>query len=110
MVEHNAKLPTGGLTVGQVCRRIPGARGGAGVCPSTVSRWITVGCPARSGVRVKLKATRAGGRWLIDPDDLQAFFDALGSPTTTTTAPTRTDRQRKQAAERAASELARRGA
>jgi hypothetical protein len=48
---------------------------------------------------------------LIDPADLQAFFDALGATTpSTATTPAQSDSQRKKAAERAARELARRGA
>lgn len=64
------------LTVSQVCRRYPG-KGAASISPSTVTRWILRGCPARDGTRVKLTATRAGARWLIDPADLDAFFARL---------------------------------
>jgi hypothetical protein len=39
------------LTVSQVCRRLPGARGARHVTPSTVTRWILLGCPARDGIR-----------------------------------------------------------
>lgn len=78
------------LTIGQICSRITGARGARRVSPSTVSRWIAEGCPGRCGGRIKLRATRAGGRWLVDPADLDAFFAALGAdPTDTpTTSPT----------------------
>ena len=66
------------LTVAQVCGRLPGARGAERVSPATVTRWILTGCPSRRGERVRLRATRVGSRWLIDPDDLDAFFKALG--------------------------------
>ena len=51
------------LTISQVCRRFPGARGARHVTPSTVTRWIVAGCPSRTGERVRLAATRVGGRW-----------------------------------------------
>ncbi|MBA4192395.1 MAG: hypothetical protein C0467_30880 [Planctomycetaceae bacterium] len=108
-----ATLTSGFLTVSQICRSIPGARGNRGMSPSAVTRWIVKGCPGRSGVRVKLPATRVGSRWLIDPTDLDAFFAALAA--TDTVAPatpqkSRTATQRREASERAARELERRGA
>lgn len=72
------------LTISQVCRRLPGARGAEHVTPSTVTRWILHGCPARSGSRVRLNATRAGGRWLVLPADLDRFFTALADESDTT--------------------------
>lgn len=67
------------LTVSQVCRAYPGCRGKPSLCPSTVTRWILRGCPSLNGERVKLHASRVGGRWLIAPSDLEAFFTALRS-------------------------------
>ena len=64
------------LTVSQVCRRYPGKVTGS-ISPSTVTRWILLGCMARDGTRVRLTATRAGSRWLIDPVDLDTFFARL---------------------------------
>ena len=77
------------VTVGDVCARLPGSRGAKRVSPSSITRWIQKGCPARNGERVKLKATRAGGRWLIDPEDLKTFFDRLGAepPVSATNSP-----------------------
>ena len=102
------------LTVSQVCRSLPGARGNGRVSPSTVTRWILVGCPARNGQRVRLAATRAGSRWLIRPADLEAFFAALAAtepvPQSPTTPKSRTTAQRQAASEGAARELERRGA
>lgn len=101
------------LTVSQVCRRLPGARGAKNVTPSTVTRWILEGCPSRAGERVKLNATRAGARWLIAPADLDQFFAALKgdiSDTTPPTLPTRTPTQSRKASERAVRELEKRGA
>jgi len=99
------------LTVPQVCRRIPGARGNEGVSPSTITRWILSGCPARNGTRVRLAATRAGSRWLIRAADLDAFFAALAATDPSPPPPpTRSDTQRLAASARAAAELKRRGA
>jgi hypothetical protein len=66
-------------TVSQICSRLPGARGAWRVSPATVTRWISVGCPARDGRCVRLAATRCGGRWLVFQSDLEAFFAALGA-------------------------------
>lgn len=67
------------LTLSQVCSRLPGARGAHRVAPSTITRWILQGCPARGGGRVKLSAIRAGGRWLVSQAALDAFFAALAA-------------------------------
>ena len=67
------------LTVSQVCRKYPGARGAKNLTPSTVTRWILSGCPARDGTRVRLAATRCGARWLVAPAALSDFFAALAS-------------------------------
>jgi hypothetical protein len=108
-----ATLVAGLLTVPQACRLYPGSRGNPRLSPSAMTRWILKGCPALSGERVKLKATRCGSRWLIDPADLTAFFETLAGtdPKSAATTPARrTDAQRRVAGERAATELERRGA
>ena len=103
------------LTVSQVCRAYPGCRGKPSLNPSTVTRWILSGCPARSGERVKLAASRVGGRWLVSPSALEAFFAALASTRAGAAAPTQgaaphQPGQRRIASRRAADELKRRGA
>lgn len=100
------------LTVSQVCRRLPGARGALHVTPSTVTRWILSGCPARDGKRVRLPATRVGSRWLVRPEDLAAFFTALAAETPSPPPMPQQKKveQRRRASQRAADELARRGA
>ena len=67
------------LTIAQICDHVPGARGGERIAPSTVTRWIILGVPARDGNRVKLKATRFGSRWLVYQADLDAFLAALNN-------------------------------
>ena len=102
------------LTISQVCERYPG-KSGSRMNRATPARWILLGCPALDGTRVRLKATRCGSRWLIDPGDLAAFFVALAAtplspPTASPPTPTRAETDRRTAAVRAAEELARRGA
>jgi hypothetical protein len=76
------------ITISQVCRRYPGARGAQRIAPSTVTRWIISGCPSRTGERVKLTAIRAGRHWLIRPSDLDTFFATLARSTDSGPAPT----------------------
>jgi hypothetical protein len=99
------------LTITEIVARLPGARGASRVHPATVVRWITHGCPARDGTRVRLAATRAGSRWLILLADLNAFFAALAAdPQTAPEATLRSPVAKTKAAARASSELERRGA
>ncbi|HEV3436965.1 MAG TPA: helix-turn-helix domain-containing protein [Gemmata sp.] len=97
------------LTISQVCARLPGARGARRVCPSTVTRWILAGCPARDGIRIKLTATRCGSRWLVRPADLDAFFAKLAADPTTTSPETRSPASRNKAAAKADDELQKMG-
>jgi hypothetical protein len=104
------------LTIPQICRRLPGARGARHVNPSTVARWILTGCPARDGTRVRLTAIRCGGRWLVRPDDLDTFFAMLGgdpasaSPPAVATPPAPTPAARRRATEAALHKLEAAGA
>lgn len=101
------------LTVSQVCRTLPGARENSRITPSTITRWILLGCRARNGQRVRLRATRCGARWLIAPEELAAFFDALAADGPPPPAPTSTSnpaRDHRGRAAQAAAELSRRGA
>ena len=98
------------LTISQVCRRFPGARGARHVTPPTVTRWILAGCPARNGARIRLSATRCGTRWLIRPSDLDAFFAALAADPTPPATPPRSRAAQKKAAERATRALEKLGA
>ncbi len=111
-VGGNASASSGLLTVSQVCDRVPGARGAKRLHPSTITRWILFGCPARDGKRVRLPATRAGSRWLVHPKDLDGFFTALAAETAEppTVPQTKKVEQRRRSSQRAADELARRGA
>lgn len=95
------------LTVCQVCAKYPG-KGGGRMAPSTVTRWILSGCPDRNGTRVRLRATRVGSRWLVDPDDLTAFFAALAASPSGAPPPAAPTPEARAA--RACALLARRGA
>lgn len=70
------------LTTIQIAKSIPGSRGAERLNPATVTRWILRGCADLSGKNVKLKATRAGNRWLVYQSDLDAFFAALAADPT----------------------------
>lgn len=102
------------MTVSDICSRVPGARGGRRLHPATVTRWIISGCPNRAGTRVRLPATRCGGRWLVNPAHLAEFFLALAAtdapPTVPPITPKRSEAQQRNASEAAARELERRGA
>ena len=67
------------LTLAQIAANIPGARGSKNLNPGTLTRWILQGCTARSGEKIRLAATRAGSRWLVQQADLDAFFAALAA-------------------------------
>lgn len=115
MTEPTPAGTVGLLTVAQVCRRIPGTRGTSRVNPSTVTRWIVRGCPARNGRRVRLAAVRAGCRWMITSSALDSFFAELADTAPGPTSPppdggSRADARRQAASTRAAEELERRGA
>jgi hypothetical protein len=101
------------LTIGQLVSRIPGARGARRLSPSTVTRWILTGCPARNGQRVRLPATRAGSRWLVRQSDLDEFFRLLAAEPNSC-APASAEASRPTSPRRqpnyAARELERRGA
>jgi hypothetical protein len=112
VIDTSTSTPTL-LTVAQLERMIPGRNGRKGLNPSAVTRWITSGCRARNGERIHLAAIRIGGRWMIRPADLDAFFVALAAtdpPSTTTPRRRRTPEQRRRASEAAARSLIARGA
>lgn len=87
------------LTIADVCKRIPAARGARRLAPSTVTRWILQGSRARDGRRIRLLAIRAGSRWLIRPGDLDAFFASLAADPDVPPPPVPpTERERRAAA------------
>ena len=61
------------LTPRQAASVLPG-----GGCAAKIVRWFVTGLLV-DGRRLKLAATRVGGRWLIRVVDLQAFLTAVGA-------------------------------
>ena len=98
-------LDTELLTISKVAASLPGSRGAKRTHPATIVRWILEGCPARDGRRVKLVATRAGSRWLIQQSDLDTFFAALAADPSPVRIPTPS--RSHSTAERADAELER---
>ncbi len=47
--------------------------------PSTWRRWIRTGLSGGNGIRIKLKATKLGGRIYTTPEDVAAFIEATSS-------------------------------
>ncbi len=102
-----------GLSLSAAGRLFPGHRGGKSVDPSTTFRWSTKGVKTAGGEVVKLAAVRVGTRWLTSRSAVARFVAALtaaATPSAAAEVPARTPTQRRRAAERAASELTRRGA
>src|SRR4051794_2774320 len=98
------------LTLAQIASTIPGARGAEQLSPATLTRWILAGCPARDGKRIKLPATRAGVRWLVREEDLDAFFAALRGEIDAPPQPvTKSESESRKAIERANRELEKAG-
>lgn len=93
------------LSLSTIARPYAGSRGAAQLHAATLTRFILRGSKATDGTRVKLKALRCGGRWLVRQSDLDAFFAAL-NPTAADEQPTpRSHAARNRASERAAREL-----
>jgi hypothetical protein len=65
------------LTVGQVARLFPPTRNGRPVHKATVTRWILDGVGLRDGSRLRLRADRAPGGWLVEPAAVKEFLAAL---------------------------------
>jgi len=72
------------------------------VDPSTVSRWLTAGVPAPSGL-VRLRGYRAGHRWRIPEAELAAFLNQVSPPGRAE--PAGTQAQRGKRSRRAARQL-----
>ena len=100
------------LTLAQIADSIPGSRGAERLSPATLTRWIIDGCRARDGSRVRLAATRAGTRWLVQQVDLDAFFAALAADPApvSTPVPVRSETARRKASAAAGRKLAAMGA
>jgi hypothetical protein len=68
------------LTHPDVTELLPCRCDGSPINTDTLRGWIQRGVIASSGARVRLKATRIGGRWYLRVDDLREFLTATGAP------------------------------
>jgi hypothetical protein len=102
------------LTVAEVAKRFPPSRCGRPVHVGTVTRWVTLGARLRDGRRLRLKADRLPGRWIITPESVDEFIAALtadrsgtpmSAPPAYDPARARTLAASRRAAERAGREL-----
>jgi len=66
------------ITLVEIAKRYPGAKGADTSHPATWVRWIMRGVIGADGERHKLKATRVGSRWMVNELDVDAFFAELG--------------------------------
>ncbi len=59
------------------CDRIPGHRKGSRTHISTLIRWATKGVMTPAGERVRLRAVRAGSKWLCCDEWFEEFLSTL---------------------------------
>ncbi len=64
------------LSVVVVAGRFPGRAGKPRLHPSGVVRWIVEGVRLPDGSRLRLRAIRAGSKWLTSEEWLAEFLDA----------------------------------
>jgi hypothetical protein len=79
MTTTTAELPRHpGRSVSEIARTLPSCRAaGISTHPATLCRWITHGVRLCDGSRLKLPAVKSPGGWLVTPEDLDTFLDAL---------------------------------
>jgi hypothetical protein len=108
MIDLAAESP---LSLAAAAQLVPAARRGKRTHLSTLLRWVLKGSRAPDGARVRLEAVRVGGRWVTSREALQRFADRLTPRLDEAVdAPeVRIASRRRQASERAAAELERRG-
>lgn len=61
----------------EFCDRVPGHRRNSRTHLSTLIRWATRGVKTPDGNRVRLRAVRAGAKWLTTDEWFALFLDAL---------------------------------
>src|ERR1051326_8754025 len=87
----------------EAAKLFPPARGGQRCHLSTVLRWILKGSRGPNGERVRLEATRLGGRWMTSREAIQRFAERLTPDLEASgeTATTRTPTKRRRSSEAA---------
>lgn len=89
----------------EVCRRVP-SRTGKPLSRGTVYRWAHEGLKSRSGRRVRLQATRAGGTICTSIEAVDRFFAELDEDLAADNTPAiRTPANRREADRKAAEKL-----
>jgi len=88
------------ISLAQAARLLPPGRRGRPVTISCLLRWVLDGVRLPSGERVRLEASRLGGRWLTSVEALQRFADRQ-TPQPRSEQRPRTVTQRRRALERA---------
>lgn len=82
-----------------------------GIHPATICRWVQSGVKLPDGQRLRLRAIRAGSKWLVAESDWASFLDvqtAARLPDSSAST-IRSPAQRRRASEAAARELERLG-
>ncbi len=93
------------ISLAAAARALPPGRNGRPVSLSCIFRWIVDGVLAPDGKRrVRLEASRVGGRWLTSIAALERFADRQ-TPTFEDSAPIRSANKTRTASERAGAAL-----
>jgi hypothetical protein len=98
-----------GLSLGQAARRLPSARNGRAVSPSTVWRWLLIGVKLPGGRRVHLEGARISGRWLTSGPALARFIAAQTPDVDNSPQRPAAANAKRRASERAGAALAAKG-
>jgi len=97
------------LRLDEIAKLVPPSRGAGHTHVSTVYRWIVRGATTPSGRRVRLDATRIGGKWVSSREALLRFQAQLTPPLDHDIRAPQSATARRRASERAEAELARVG-
>ena len=90
--------------------KVPGHRANARLHLSTLIRWVVTGVKVPDGSRLRLRAVRAGSRWLTTDEWFAEYLDALtAAHAVVPTQPTRSPAVRNAATAQAGEELRRLG-
>lgn len=106
--QHAAILTDGLIGLAEVSRNLGRAgRGGSAIHAATLTRWILTGVLLRNGARLRLRAIRAGSKWLTRMEWVTAFLEAQTADRLgTEPAPAiRTPAERRAASDAAAAQL-----
>jgi len=97
------------VTFAEAASRLPRLRHGRKISMPSLYRWAQAGRRSPDGCVVRLETVKIGGSTCTSLEALQRFFDRLTGDISVVTPPSRTQRQRLLAIERAERELNRAG-